>query len=74
MGMSNYILDREDQFWTIADEKIGECDTFQEWHNTMSWYRGLLDGSPSYCATPEQFEEMLHGAWQDKWSEYYNWG
>ena len=30
MGMSNWILDNEEQFWNKADEVIGECEAFEE--------------------------------------------
>ena len=39
MGMSSYILDREEQFWDKANTVIGECEHFYEFVAHMKKHR-----------------------------------
>ena len=71
MGMSNWILDNEEQFWNKADEVIGECEAFEEFVGKMKPHTDLLTGSPSECENDIDFENMMSDAWSEKWSKYY---
>ena len=71
MGMSNWILDNEEQFWNKADEVIGECEAFKEFVGKMKPHTGLLQGSPSEPENDVDFENMMSDAWSEKWSKYY---
>ena len=68
MGMSNLILDNEEQFWNIAESTIGECEVFEQFFEAMKPQQDLLQGSPSECENLNDFEDMLSEAWSDKWS------
>ena len=71
MGMSNWILDNEEQFWNTAEDVIGECEVFEQFVEKMKAHEHLLNGSPSFCENEVEFEDMLHDAWGEKWSKYY---
>ena len=71
MGMSNWILDNEEQFWDKAEEVVGECEVFEEFVEKMQKHQHLLNGAPSYCENEVEFEDLLHDAWGEKWSKYY---
>jgi len=71
MGMSNWILDNEEQFWNIAEDTVGECEVFEEFVEKMQKHENLLMGSPSMCDNAVEFENMLADAWGGKWSKYY---
>jgi hypothetical protein len=66
MGMSSYILDREEEFWNIADDKIGECEHFSEFVSKMADHKSLLQGT----GDEDHFEDALAVAWEEKWSKY----
>ena len=44
MGMSNYILDCVEEFWSKCLETIGECETVEEWEAVMKPHEHLLLG------------------------------
>tara|TARA_E500000075_G_C6994149_1_gene325446 strand:+ start:630 stop:890 length:261 start_codon:yes stop_codon:yes gene_type:complete len=71
MGMSNWILDNEEQFWNTGEEVIAECEVFEDFVEKMQKHAHLLNGSPSYCENAVEFENMLADAWSEKWSKYY---
>ena len=58
MGMSNWILDNEEQFWNKADEVIGECEAFEEFVGKMKPHTDLLTGSPSEPENDVDFEKI----------------
>jgi len=66
MGMSSYILDREEQFWDKANTVIGECEHFHEFVAYMKKHRDLLQGT----GDEDHFEDALAVAWDEKWSKY----
>ena len=70
MGMSNWILDSEEQFWDIAENTIGGCEVFEEFVAEMSKHKNLIIGSPSHCENDQEFESMLVDAWHEKWYAY----
>ena len=45
MGMSSYVLDCVEQFWTKCHETIGQCKTAKEWEAMMKPHEHLLQGS-----------------------------
>ena len=60
------IEDNVEKFYTIADEKIGECEIFAEFVNTMKNHSDLLLGSDD----EDHLEAVLHDMWTEKWSKY----
>jgi hypothetical protein len=66
MGMSSLILDCEEEFWNIAEDKIGECEHFHEFVSHMAPHRHLLNGT----GDEDHFEDALAVAWDEKWSKY----
>ena len=68
MGMSGLIFDNVDKFWDIADEKMGECESLQEFTNKMLEHGYLLAGS----GESDNVEDALYDAWQEKWGHHPN--
>jgi hypothetical protein len=66
MGMSSMIFDNVDKFWDIAENTIGECESFQEFANKMLKHGDLLAGS----GEANDIEDALYEAWQEKQSKY----
>ena len=67
MGMSNYILDCVEEFWSKMHETIGQCETVEEWEAMMKPHEHLLKGS--------EYEDHLKecgydGLWNDYWADY----
>jgi hypothetical protein len=67
MGMSNWIFDNVEDFYKIANEKIGECETLAEFASVMKPFENLLAGSAE-----EQYiqEGGYHDLWGEFWSKY----
>jgi len=64
MGMYNLIADNVDKFYTLAENKIGECECFSEFANSMQTHLQLLAGS----SDSDCWEEALYELWQEKWA------
>jgi hypothetical protein len=67
MGMSNWILDQVEKFWSLAHTVIGECETAEEWKFRMKAHEHLLLGHEDleFVQEPGYYEE----AWNDYWSD-----
>ena len=55
MGMSNWILDNEEQFWNTGEEVIADCEVFEDFVEKMQKHAHLLNGSPSYWENAVKF-------------------
>lgn len=60
------IEDNVEQFYTIADKKIGESMHFAEFVDIMKDHKDLLQGSDD----EDHLEDCLHDMWNEKWSKY----
>jgi len=67
MGMSNWILDNVEEFWSRAHKTIGECECFAEWEEVMKTHEHLLMGSEDMDHVKECGYEAM---WNDYWSDY----
>lgn len=68
MGMSNWILGQVEKFWQIAHQKIGECESVNEFMFAMKPHEHLLLGSEDleFVQQDGGYEEM----WNEFWSKY----
>ena len=68
MGMSNWILDRVDEFYDLANKKIGECETLDEFVFAMKPHEHMILGSTEleYVQDEGGYADM----WQEYWSKY----
>jgi hypothetical protein len=67
MGMSSWIMDRVDEFYKIAQTKIGECESCNEFIFAMKGHEHMLLGSKEL----EYVQEGgYHEMWSDFWSDY----
>ena len=66
--MSSWILDRVDEFYDIANQKIGECESLNEFVFAMKPYEHMLLGSAEleYVQNDGGYADM----WSDFWSNY----
>ena len=60
------IEDNLEQFYSIADKKIGESMHFAEFCDIMKSHKDLLTGSDD----EDHMEDVLHDMWCEKWSKY----
>tara|TARA_X000001382_G_C3127425_1_gene165184 strand:+ start:616 stop:825 length:210 start_codon:yes stop_codon:yes gene_type:complete len=59
------LMEREDQFWSIAQEKISESENVSEFLSNMKEHFHL------HLSNHEKdIEDELHDAWFDKHSKY----
>jgi len=68
MGMSSYIMDRVDEFYTVANQKIGECESLNEFVFAMKGSEHMLLGSDEleYVQKDGGYTDM----WEEYWSKY----
>jgi len=62
----NWLMDMEEEFYSIANDKIGGCECFDEFATAMSEHKELMIGLYS----EQEIFELLAEAWTEKWSEY----
>lgn len=65
MGMSSWILDRVDEFYEIANQKIGECESLNEFVFAMKGHEHMLLGS-------SELEYVQNDGYADMWEEYWS--
>jgi hypothetical protein len=63
MGMSNWILDLEEKFWDHAQEIIGDCDSFKEFHTLMFDFDDITTTALNISKTRE-----LDMFWDEFWT------
>ena len=56
--------DNIEKYYTIAEEKVGECEHITELYDHMKEHKDLLNGSD------ENYEEGLDMLWNEYWSKY----
>ena len=65
MGMSSWILSRVDEFYNIAQKKIGECESCNEFMFAMKPYEHMLLGS-------DELEYVQDGGYTDMWEDFWS--
>lgn len=62
----SWLMDMEEEFYAIADNTAGECETYNEFVVRMKPHY------PKMYAfyNEEEIEEHLSEAWNEKWSKY----
>tara|TARA_Y100000389_G_scaffold31508_1_gene26680 strand:+ start:47 stop:250 length:204 start_codon:yes stop_codon:yes gene_type:complete len=66
MGMYNLIEDNVNEFYTIAEKTVAECETVAEFSSKMNAHEGLLQGS----SDAEHVDDLYSELWQEFWSKY----
>jgi hypothetical protein len=68
MGAKMYSLieDNVEKFYTIAEDKVGECEHVSELYDHMKKHTGLLASS----SDEDNWEEGLDMLWNEYWSKY----
>ena len=72
MGMSSYVMDRVDEFFEIANTKIGECESLNEFIFAMKGYEHMLLGSNEleYIQKDDGYTDMWEDFWSSKMASY----
>ena len=67
MGMSNYVMDLEDQFIEQAEKRIRGCDNWGELGDSL-----LRDGCFNLIPHMDEYQkaEFVEELWNEFWSEY----
>jgi hypothetical protein len=66
MGMSNYVLDLEDKFWSKVADKVTESEHF---HEAESFAVGLGKTEVPFLDA-ETIEDGVGEIWNEIWSQY----
>lgn len=67
MGMFNYIHDKVEEFYKIADKNIGNFTNKNEFADFMLNHIDLLRGSDDY---EYHIDDVISEIWHEKWSKY----
>ena len=67
MGMSNYVMDCEEQFINSVSLRIGGCEHITELHMTLT--RDKCWNDIAHMSANEQLE-FVEELWNEYWSEY----
>ena len=60
-----WAMQLEEDFWYIANSKIGNCEYFGEFMQEMEQHRDFLG-----LHNDKEYAEMLREAWDNYWSKY----
>ena len=62
----NWLMDMEDEYYTIAEKVIGECECYEEFYATMQEHKNLMTALYS----DDEIDDVLSEIWYEKWSKY----
>ena len=65
MGMSNYVMSLEDQFFDAAAEVVMECEDFEQFYDLMRPQLDLVKHMDVH-----ETVNILNGIWNEYWSYY----
>ena len=65
MGMYNLIEDNVNKFYDVAMEKIGECESCNEFMFAMKPHEHMLLGS-------DELEYVQDGGYTDMWEDFWS--
>ena len=60
-----WAMQLEEDFWHLADSKIGNCEFFGEFMQEMEPHRDFLG-----LHNDREYADMLREAWDNYWSKY----
>lgn len=60
-----WAMQLEEDFWYLANSKIGNCEYFGEFMQEMEPHRDFLG-----LHNDREYAEMLREAWDNYWSKY----
>jgi len=62
----NWLMNMEDEFYTIAEKTIGVCETEYEFWDTMNGHNDLMTGLYSL----DEYNEIVSEMWSEHTSKY----
>jgi hypothetical protein len=62
----NWLMDMEEQFYDIANAKIGECETESEFNTAMEEHSDLMTGLYNL----DEYNEIVGEMWYEHTSKY----
>jgi len=60
-----WAMQLEEDFWHLANSKIGNCEFFGEFMQEMEQHRDFLG-----LRDNQEYADMLREAWDNYWSKY----
>jgi len=67
--VKNHYMEIEEDFWSIANDKIGECESFEEFEEKMLEEK-TLEGCLAFKSLEDVRGELEYG-WSEFWSKYH---
>ena len=64
----DWLMDMEENFWSEANDKIGECECVAEFVEEMK--KSPNEGGAFALTSAEELESELSECWNDFWSKY----
>jgi len=63
----NWLMDQEEEFYTIADKEIKGCEDISEFKTAMEPHFDKVSWNMDY---PSEVEDLLGEMWNEFWSKY----
>jgi len=65
----NWLMDQEEEFYSIADGVIGECEELGEFVTKMQHHSDKVEWTLDQ-EVGERFEDLCGDLWSEYWSKY----
>lgn len=66
MGMSGYVMDKEDEFFTLVEQEIAQAEDVSQVHATAGAVADLYVPH----LNEHEVQELIDECWQEYWSKY----
>ena len=66
----NWLMDLEEEFYTIADKVIGDCEHIDEFKGAMAQHEDKVSWTFDPATADEEYDDLLCDMWNEKWSKY----
>ena len=66
----NYLMDQEEEFYTIAEQKIKGCEHIDEFKTAMEPFTHMVSWQFDPQTAVYEYDDMISEMWGDYWSQY----
>lgn len=66
----NYLMEQEEEFYTIAESKISECEHIDEFRTAMEPFSSMVSWNFDPQSAAWEWEDLISEMWSEYWSKY----
>ena len=66
----NYLMDQEEEFYTIAEQQIKGCEHIDEFKSAMEPFSSMVSWNFDPESAAWEFDDLISELWSEYWSKY----